>query len=310
MKDFRYLRFVLSLMLLLIVTVASAQSTGDKLFAEGQKLQQVMSVSSQNKAIKKFRSAKVMYTSADKKQRCDEQIAVCNANIASIKKGSNKVISKPKEEKTEEKKVEFSIGTRDVVFDEKMNFRTITVTADSSTNWEVSAPANTFVKATRNNSIINVEVEANPSTIRRQQVLSVSHDGTVDEIMVIQSGKPVLFGASSNLIEYKVKGGTKQIELYTNSDSTIVSNSGESWYVDSKPSWVEVSLDVKKKKNVLSELFGKSDSSSSDDLRTTNVKITVAPLLKSEPEYLAGRRGEIVFVSQDKTVKVIVLQQK
>ena len=71
-----------------------AQSNGDKLFMEGQSLQKVMTVASQNAAIKKFRAAKIVYTSSSSKTMCDNQISICNNNIKSLSKKNNPVISK------------------------------------------------------------------------------------------------------------------------------------------------------------------------------------------------------------------------
>ncbi len=95
----KLLVFLYALTLSLVV---NAQSAGDKLFIEGQQLQKVMTVDSQNKAISKFKAAKVVYTTADKKTMCDNQIAICNNNLKTIRgnKSSNK---KKKADKAEEK---------------------------------------------------------------------------------------------------------------------------------------------------------------------------------------------------------------
>ncbi len=79
----------MSLTLLLSSLSMSAQSSGDKLFIEGQRLQQKLTVESQTMAIKKFKAAKVVYTVADKKTMCDNQIAICSRNISTIKSGKS-----------------------------------------------------------------------------------------------------------------------------------------------------------------------------------------------------------------------------
>lgn len=68
----------------LVCIGAKAQTSGDKLFLEGQNLQKVLTVSSQNAAIKKFTAAKVVYATPEKKKMCDNQIAVCKSNIRSL----------------------------------------------------------------------------------------------------------------------------------------------------------------------------------------------------------------------------------
>lgn len=79
------LRTLLAIMALAVSTLAMAQSNGDKLFLEGQELQAVQTVSSQQAAIKKFQAAKIAYTTTEKKTMCDNQITICNNNISSIR---------------------------------------------------------------------------------------------------------------------------------------------------------------------------------------------------------------------------------
>ena len=59
-----YIRFVVVVLFALIAVNVSAQSAGDRLFAQGQKYQMKQTVKSQNLAIAKFRSAKAAYDSA------------------------------------------------------------------------------------------------------------------------------------------------------------------------------------------------------------------------------------------------------
>ena len=85
----------------------SAESSGDKLFLEGQNLQKVLTVGSQNAAIKKFTAAKVVYMTADKKKMCDNQISVCRSNIKSLSSARKvRKNNKNKAEVKEEKPVE------------------------------------------------------------------------------------------------------------------------------------------------------------------------------------------------------------
>ena len=51
-------RFISLLVFSFISVVSFAQSAGDRLFSEGQKLQMTQTVKSQNLAIKKFEAAK------------------------------------------------------------------------------------------------------------------------------------------------------------------------------------------------------------------------------------------------------------
>ncbi len=85
MRVTRIIRMACVLTAFLCSVVASAQTNGDKLFLEGQKLQKKMTVAAQTSAIKKFKAAKVVYTTASKKTMCDNQIEICNKNLASLK---------------------------------------------------------------------------------------------------------------------------------------------------------------------------------------------------------------------------------
>ena len=87
MKHLKFITSILMGMALMVTLSANAQSSqGDKLFQEGQKLQQTMTKASQNAAIKKYVAAKTFYTAASSKAMCDNQIAICRKNIQSIGK--------------------------------------------------------------------------------------------------------------------------------------------------------------------------------------------------------------------------------
>ena len=211
-----------------------------------------------------------------------------------------------------------------ILFDgDKSGTYSITVTAPSM-DWSFKSSEGVegeenFVKATRSSDAksIDIEVEANPSTLERHQSFVVSSESTTDTLLVSQSGKEVTLSTSSNLVEFKLKGGSKSIELYTNSDSIITSNNGLTWYVESKPEWIETSVEVSKEKSTvgkgLSALKGlvssKAKAAKATDVKTSMVKIVAISLPKSDPSYSTGRRGEIVFGSQNKTYKITVIQQ-
>lgn len=82
------MRFILKLLMVVVFSLCAmgsyAQSIGDKLFAQGQKLQMVQTVKSQNLAISKFIAAQKAYDSSAKKNMCDNQIAICRNNIKTL----------------------------------------------------------------------------------------------------------------------------------------------------------------------------------------------------------------------------------
>lgn len=322
-KKYLVLRSIVIILVLMVAHTISAQSNGDKLFMEGQALQQKQTIASQNQAIKKFEAAKVVYTTADKKKMCDNQITICNNNISSLKKVTSKG-AKDRKQTVAVQEVKLALSQNRLYFDgDKKGTSSIAVTAPSI-DWsfkfsEGIEGEENFAKANRSSDAksIDIEVEANPYTIERHQSLVVTYENTADTLLISQSGKDVTLSTNSNLLEFKLKGGNKTVELYTNSDSIISSNNGLTWYVDSKPEWIETSVEVKKEKSVvgkgLSALKGLVSSTAKAateaDVKTSIVKIIARPLPKSDPSYSSGRRGEIIFVSQDKTYKITVIQQ-
>ena len=322
-KKYLVLRSIVIILVLMVAHTISAQSNGDKLFMEGQALQQKQTIASQNQAIKKFEAAKVVYTTADKKKMCDNQITICNNNISSLKKVTSKG-AKDRKQTVAVQEVKLALSQNRLYFDgDKKGTSSIAVTAPSI-DWsfkfsEGIEGEENFAKANRSSDAksIDIEVEANPYTIERHQSLVVTYENTADTLLISQSGKDVTLSTNSNLLEFKLKGGNKTVELYTNSDSIISSNNGLTWYVDSKPEWIETSVEVKKEKSVvgkgLSALKGLVSSTAKAateaDVKTSIVKIIARPLPKSDPSYSSGRRGEIIFVSQDRTYKITVIQQ-
>jgi len=316
------LRNVVTIFVMMVSMLTFGQSNGDKLFMEGQRLQQKQTVASQTQAIKKFEAAKVVYTSADKKKMCDNQITICNNNIASLKRvssggGKGKKVPAPQE-------VKLSLSQNRVLFDgDKNGMSNVAVTAPTI-EWTFTSPEGiegeeNYVRATRSSDAksINLEVEANNSTLKRHQSFVVSYGSQTDTLVVSQSGKEVTLSTNTNLVEFKLKGGSKSIELYTNSDSTITSNNGLTWYVASKPEWIETSVEVNKKKSVVGKglsalrglVSGTAKAATAADVKTSTVKIVTLGLPKNSPQYSTGRRGEIIFASQDKTYKITVIQQ-
>lgn len=315
----------LTTLLLLSATFnALAQSSGDKLFMEGQKLQQTQTVAAQNQAIKKFKSAKVVYTTTDKKKMCDNQIAICNNNITSLKKRGSKKNKRSLDSSPTENKVSFAVSQNHVQFDGEKNGSVVVNVEAPSLEWAFNLPEGidgetNFVEVSKSSDSLSLEIsaKANPTTIARTQTINVTHGSSVKKIVVKQYGKDVNFSGSTSLLKFGVKGGSKSFELYTNSDFTVTTNNNLTWYVESKPVWVEVSVEAKKKKGIVGKgisaikglVEGKAEAASAEDVKTSNIKVVAVPLIKSDKEYQTGRRGEIIFASQDKKYKVIVVQQ-
>lgn len=314
---------LLAIVLLISATLTIHAQSGDKLFMEGQRLQQTMTVASQSAAIKKFQAAKVVYTTADKKKMCDNQIIICSRNISSLK-GGGKAKSSRKKSSPQEEKVKLSLSQNRIEFDgDQAGVANVKVEA-TSTDWNFTVPvgvngSDDFAKVSRSNDAksINIAVVANPQTLVREQVINVDLDDCRETITIIQRGKPVTLSTSKSVLEFGLKGGNKSLELYTNSDSIIADNNNLTWYIESKPDWVETGVEVKKKKGIFGAglsvikglVSGTSAAASQTDTKTSHIKIIVSPIPKGSSEASSGRKGEIIFASQEQRYKVTILQQ-
>ena len=314
---------LIMLVLLIGLTANSYAQSGDKLFMDGQQLQQTMTISSQKSAIKKFQAAKVVYTTTDKKKMCDNQISICNKNIASLSRKSNP--SKKEKKSPVPEKIEFSLSQNKIEFDgDKAGSVNIKVEA-ASTDWKFTVTSgvggmDNFLKVTRSDDAksIDISTEANDKTLTREQLINVDCGDKRESITVKQKGKAVTLSTNTNQLEFGLKGGNKSVEIYTNSDSIIASNNDLTWYIESMPDWVETNVEVKKKKGVLGNaisaikktVVGSSSAASEEGVKISNIKVVVKGLEKSNPTYNSGRKGEIVFASQDKRYRVTVIQQK
>lgn len=303
----RILTVLITICFALNSSAQSAPSNGDKLYEEGQKYQLAMTITSQNKAIQKFKAAKAAYKSNKSGiTRCNNAIAQCNKNIEILKK---KPIPIPD---PEPEVLSLSQGIVEFAGDQSGNV-TISVKA-SSPDWTYSLPEGIegetqFVKVEKDdegNSIV-ISVDANTSTEIRKQTVDVTCNSITKKVKVKQYGKPVRISTDESLIKFKAKGGKKTIELYTNSDKELPDNNNLTWNVKAKPKWLTISG---KRKNS-SGLIGiakdivNGKNKLEDDDKVYVVTIIAESLKKSEN----SRNGEIVFGSQGKEYKVTVVQQ-
>ena len=86
----RNLGFLIMMSGCLFTFQLSAQTSCDKLFSNGVKYQQTMTIVSQNKAITYFEKAKLCYDSNSKKELCDQQIISCRNIIAKLTQNAKK----------------------------------------------------------------------------------------------------------------------------------------------------------------------------------------------------------------------------
>ena len=302
-------RVVLFFFVLSVACPIYAQtSKGDQLFAEGQAFQKKKQY---QKAIAKYKAAKVAYTSPEKKQMCDDQIKLCKPGP----------VQTPKENEVEEKKKDsLVIAPKQITFEagKESAVEISVVTGDSS--WTAEASTRIYgdsafitVKKTNDGKNLRIYPEANNTTLTRHQHIFVSTSECKDTVYVEQPGKIVTLRTSENLLNYKLKGGSKTIEVITNSDSIVASNNNEHWYVESKPDWIETNIDMSTQTSPTSlkgYLAKPTKTVLADDEKSSKLSITVVPLLKSDSEYASGRKGEVIIAAQSKRYKIIVVQQK
>lgn len=184
---------------------ACAQNACDNLFADGVKLQQTMTISSQRKAIEQFEKAKICYDSQAKKDLCDQQITACRNIIAQIRRANE--IEKEKQQvpqpssaatnQDENKPDDATVDERDDVqisFDKTYvkfkgkggEFQKVKVVCNYD-DWEVvEAPEWINYSRSENNGLV-IEATQNPNKVERSGVLKISCGGTDASLTIIQS---------------------------------------------------------------------------------------------------------------------------
>lgn len=210
------------LVVLFCSIAVSAQTSGDKLFLEGQKLQQKMTVVAQTSAIKKFRAAKIVYTTTDKKTMCDNQIAICSRNITTLKKANARGGRKPvrkgvsakkrlkvveedsvAEEKPQKVNIELSLSESRLDFKSNPKEGTVQI-VDVACNMEkieISSKPN-WVTVDVAKKKLFVSVQENNTTDERSGVVRVKcYDKEAD--LVVNQSKPSAFKSIGKLFKKK-----------------------------------------------------------------------------------------------------------
>lgn len=221
MRTNRIDRWVCMLVVLFCSIAVSAQTSGDKLFLEGQKLQQKMTVVAQISAIKKFRAAKVVYTTIDKKTMCDNQIAICSRNITTLKKSNARGGRKPvrkgvsakkrlnveedsvTEEKPQRVNVELSLSESRLDFKSNPKEGTIQIVnvACNMEKIEISSKPD-WVTVDIAKKRLFVSVQENNTTDERSGVVRVKcYDKEAD--LVVNQSKPSAFKSIGKLFKKK-----------------------------------------------------------------------------------------------------------
>lgn len=323
----RMRRLILLLTIIFSTLVASAQSTADKLYNEGLKFQQTMTVQAQNNAIAKFRKAKIAYDSADKKAKCDAAIKVSQGILSQLKSGGGG--GKP----SKPSNTDNNQGSRPVVtptlelsckqFEVSSEYTVLSVTVTTNQNsWDTNTSASgsgtrfLTVKKTGANTF-EIIVPANMSNSFRTETVTVSAGNLAEAVYVKQEGAPVTLFADPTSLEFKAKGGDKKLDLYCDADLRYPENANNNWYIINKPAWITISTEVeksggllqnvKKKANELKDKAGKlftgSSSSGGEFESTSKLKIKA-----DKNGFPAARKGKIVIMSGETILNIEVSQ--
>lgn len=201
------MRFILKLLMVVVFSLCTmgsyAQSIGDKLFAQGQKLQMVQTVKSQNLAISKFIAAQKAYDSSAKKNMCDNQIAICRNNIKTLSQKQtvrNSKVRKPNNviveddslalaPKVERDPVNLYLSVSYIEFKAsgKANDKHEVVVNCNYDSWEFSCPE--WVQSAKNGNTLILIASANSTSEDRSGKLTVTCYDKTAELVIYQKSK-------------------------------------------------------------------------------------------------------------------------
>lgn len=201
------MRFILKLLMVVVFSLCAmgsyAQSIGDKLFAQGQKLQMVQTVKSQNLAISKFIAAQKAYDSSAKKNMCDNQIAICRNNIRTLSQKQtvrNSKVRKPNNviveddslalaPKVERDPVNLYLSVSYIEFKAsgKANDKHEVVVNCNYDSWEFSCPE--WVQSAKNGNTLILIASANSTSEDRSGKLTVTCYDKTAELVIYQKSK-------------------------------------------------------------------------------------------------------------------------
>lgn len=201
------MRFILKLLMVVVFSLSAmgsyAQSIGDKLFAQGQKLQMVQTVKSQKQAISKFIAAQKAYDSKAKKNMCDNQIAICKGNIKTlsqkqtvrkpkVRKSKNVIVEDDRAEmvpKIEREPVNLYLSVSYIEFKAagKVSDKHEVVVNCNYNDWKLSCPE--WVHVAKNGNTLILTASANSTSEERSCKLTVTCYGKTAELVIYQKSK-------------------------------------------------------------------------------------------------------------------------
>ena len=201
------MKLILKLLMVVAFSLSAmgsyAQSIGDKLFAQGQKLQMVQTVKSQNQAIRKFIAAQKAYDSKAKKNMCDNQIAICKGNIKTlsqkqtvrkpkVRKSKNVIVEDDRAEmvpKIEREPVNLYLSVSYIEFKAagKVSDKHEVVVNCNYNDWKLSCPE--WVHVAKNGNTLILTASANSTSEERSCKLTVTCYDKTAELVIYQKSK-------------------------------------------------------------------------------------------------------------------------
>ena len=197
------LKFLMVMAFSLCAMGSYAQSIGDKLFAQGQKLQMVQTVKSQKQAISKFIAAQKAYDSKAKKNMCDNQIAICKGNIKTlsqkqtvqklkVRKSKNVIVEDDRAEmvpKIEREPVNLYLSVSYIEFKAagKVSDKHEVVVNCNYNDWKLSCPE--WVHVAKNGNTLILTASANSTSEERSCKLTVTCYDKTAELVIYHKSK-------------------------------------------------------------------------------------------------------------------------
>lgn len=333
----RFIKVILLSLVMLIPMGAQAQDA-KKVFKEGMALMQKARAEKKSKdnckknanaAIKKFAAAKVL--SPSMKAECDEQIGYANIIIA------NPYPRSGGEPAPVAKRDSLNVHADVIELDYLCSEPKVITVGSSRPGWKVSTKTEdtSWCEITKNEDDKTFSVKCTPwgATYERKTVVAVTNGAMTREVPVVQKGMPVnltvtmgkkqilgiaipskqeMLNNTKNIkesddvtiLELKKKGDSKDLEIVCNSDSTYDNDCN--WYIAQRPNWCDIQMNTSKNEKFKANEF-KNDSRTKT--RSAKVVVKTVPKDDSNAAHL-GRIGDLIIKSQDKEVRIRLVQNK
>lgn len=276
----RILKILTIILLMTLTSVHTYAQSASEAYNKGIAL---MNKGDYQGAIASFKASMAINKSAANIKKCNAQITKCNR--LAKKKNTPADASKKAPQKTLE------VSTNKIFFEanaEEMKAIGIT-TQPESNDWiaNVASEHESWCKLAKSMDGKELQITCLPSnsTLSRITGITVIYDQVTQFIQLTQKGKtPQLKVLTNNVKFNKRKGGTKQVAISCNSDTLYADN--KNWQLYKYPDWCEIYV------------------TSGNEL---TVKVDNFP--KDDPNFKAGRSGDIILRSQDQECTIHVEQK-